>query len=265
MEIIMISEHRFFVNFQKYRFLLEQLVKRDIKVRYRNSMLGIFWSFLEPLLTMIVFTIIFSYIFKRDIPNFPVYYLIGRVSYTLFNSGTTSAMMSIIGNANILKSVYVPKYLFALASVLSGFVTFLLSLIILFAVMIATNVTFTIYIIFACLPVIVLLILTLGVGLILATATVFFRDMQHLYGVFSLLLMYGSAIFYPASIIPPHYQWLLTINPFYEIIFCIRTVILNGTLYDPGALLYATLFAIATLIIGMGVFYRYQNRFLLKL
>lgn len=265
MEIIMISDHRFFANFEKYRFLLIQLVKRDIQVKYRSSVLGIFWSFLEPLLTMIVFTIIFSFIFMRDIPNFPVYYLIGRISFSLFSNGTTSAMKSIIGNSGILKSVYVPKYLFALASVLSGFVTFLLSLIILFAVMIVTNVQFTIYIIFACLPVIVLILLTLGVGLILATVTVFFRDVEHLYGVFALLLMYGSAIFYPASIIPPKYQILLTINPFYAIIECLRTVIINGTLYNPATLLYATLFAITTLVIGMGLFYRYQNQFLLHL
>jgi len=261
----MISDHRFIANFEKYRFLLIQLIKRDIQVKYRNSLLGIFWSFLEPLLTMIIFTIIFSFIFKRDIPNFPVYYLIGRVAFMLFQSGTTGAMKSIIGNSNILKSVYVPKYLFALASVGSSFVTFLLSLIILVAVMIVTNVQFTIYMIFASLPVIVLLIMTLGVGLILATATVFFRDIEHLYGVFTMLLMYGSAVFYPASIIPAKWQFLLTINPFYAVISCMRTVLLDGTLYNTGTLLFATVFAVASLIIGMGLFYKYQNKFLLHL
>lgn len=261
----MINDHRFFANFGKYRFLLIQLVKRDIQKKYRSSVLGIFWSFLEPLLTMIVMTIIFAFIFKRAIPNFPVYYLIGRITFMLFQNGTTGAMKSIISNANILKSVYVPKYLYALASVLSGFVTFLLSLIILFAVMIATNVQFTIYIIFASLPIIVLLLLTIGIGLILATVTVFFRDIEHLYGVFVMLLMYSSAIFYPADIIPPKYQIILTINPVYAIIDCLRTVLMNGTLYNPATLLYATVFAITSLIIGMGLFYKYQNKFLLHL
>jgi lipopolysaccharide transport system permease protein len=261
----MISDHRFFANFQKYRFLLNQLVKRDIQVKYRSSVLGILWSFLEPLLTMIVMTIVFSYIFKRSIPNFPVYYLIGRVSYMLFQQGTTGAMMSIIGNANILKSVYVPKYLYALSAVLSNFVTFLLSLIILFAVMIATNVQFTIYCIFASLPIIILLILTVGVGLILATVTVFFRDIQHLYGVFVMLLMYATPIFYPASIIPEQFQIILTINPLYAIILCLRTVLMEGRLYDPGTLLYATVCAIVSLVVGMALFYKYQNRFLLYL
>lgn len=261
----MILDHRFFANFQKYRFLLNQLVKRDIQVKYRNSTLGIFWSFLEPLLTMIVMTIIFSYIFKRSIPNFPVYYLIGRVAFQLFQTGTQGSMKSIIGNVNIIKSVYVPKYLYALATVMSNFVIFLMSLVILFAVMIVTNVQFTIFMIFSVLPIIVLLLLTVGVGLILATVTVFFRDIEHLYGVFVMLLMYASAIFYPADIIPAQWQFILTINPVYGCISCLRDVLLNGVLYNPATLLYSTIWALGTLIIGMAIFYKYQNRFLLYL
>jgi lipopolysaccharide transport system permease protein len=261
----MITDHRFFANFGKYRFLLIQLVKRDIQVKYRSSVLGIFWSFLEPLLTMILMTIIFSFIFKRAIPNFPVYYLIGRVSFQLFSQGTVGSMKSIIGNATILKSVYVPKYLYALSTVLSSFVTFLLSLIIVVAVMIATNVQFTIYIIFASLPIIILLLLTIGVGLIMATVTVFFRDIEHLWGVLVTMLMYASAVFYPASIIPQQFQFLLYINPIYNIISCIRTVVLDGTLYDPFQLMYGAVFAIVMLIIGITVFYKYQNKFLLNL
>lgn len=261
----MINDHRFFVNFDKYKFLLFQLVKKDIQVKYRNSVLGIFWSFLEPLLTMIVMTIIFGYFFKHAIPNFPVYYLIGRTSYMLFQGGTMGAMKSIISNASILKTVYVPKYLYALATVLSNFVTFLLSLIILFAVMLATHVQFTIFIIFASLPIIVLLIFTAGVGLILATITVFFRDIEHLYGVFTMLLMYATPIFWPSSMVPPHYHFILTINPLYDVINCLRVVLMQGTLYNPFQLMYATIAAIIALVIGMGIFYKYQNRFLLYL
>jgi len=261
----MIKEHRFIANFMKYKFLLNQLVNRDIKVKYRNSVLGIFWSFLEPLLTMVIMTIIFAFIFKRDIPNFPVYYLIGRVAYMLFSSGTSGAMKSIIGNASIIKSVYVPKYLYAVSSVLSAFVIFLMSLIILVAVMIATHVNFTILMIFASLPIIILLILTVGIGLILATATVFFRDIEHLYGIFTMLLMYASALFYPASIIPQKYQIILTINPLYAIIECLRSVLLDGVLYNPSTLMFAAVFAIVSLVVGMGMFYKYQNKFLLYL
>jgi lipopolysaccharide transport system permease protein len=119
--------------------------------------------------------------------------------------------------------------------------------------------------IFAALPIIVLLILITGVGLILATLTVFFRDIEHLYGVFTMMLMYASAIFYPASIIPEQYQIILNINPLYAIISCLRTVFMDGMLYNPETLLYATIWAIGTLIIGMVLFYKYQNKFLLYL
>ena len=261
----MITDHRFLANFQKYRFLLFQLVKKDIQVRYRNSVLGVLWSFLEPLLVMIVMTIVFSFIFKRSIPNFPVYYLIGRVTFQLFQQGTAGSLKSIIGNTNIIKSVYVPKYLFALSSVLSSFFVFLLGMIFVLVVMVVTNVQFTIYVIFASLPIIVLLILTVGVGLILATLTVFFRDIEHFYRVFTMLLMYSSAIFYPASIIPPQYQIILTINPLYAVISCLRDVLLNGVLYNPATLYYSAGVAVVSLVVGMALFYRYQSRFLLYL
>ena len=122
MEITKKFEHRFIVNFSKYRYLLKELVKRDIKIKYRRSVLGIFWSFLNPLLTMVVLTIIFSSIFAMDIENFPVYVLIGKLVFDFFAQGSKAAMMSIIRNASIIKKVYVPKYMYSLGVVLSNFV-----------------------------------------------------------------------------------------------------------------------------------------------
>ena len=127
MEITKKFEHRFIVNFSKYRYLLKELVKRDIKIKYRRSVLGIFWSFLNPLLTMVVLTIIFSSIFASDIENFPVYVLVGKLVFDFFAQGSKAAMMSIIRNASIIKKVYVPKYMYSLGVVLSNFVTFALA------------------------------------------------------------------------------------------------------------------------------------------
>ena len=193
----MITDHRFIANFKRYKFLLSQLVERDIKIKYRRSVLGIFWSFLQPLLMMVVLTIVFSQLFKNNIENYPVYLLTGKLIFDFFSQGTRSAMMSIT-KAEILKKVYIPKYMYTLSTIISSFVTFLLSLVVLFMVMVVTNVDFTIYIIFTSLPILALLVFTVGVGLILATATLFFRDIEHLYGVFVTLLMYGTPIFYPA-------------------------------------------------------------------
>ena len=257
------TNHRFFANFKKYKFLLNQLVKRDIKIKYRRSVLGIFWSFLEPLLSMVVLTIVFSTFFKHNITNYPVYYLTGLLTYQFFASGSNAAMRSIKSSAGILKTIYVPKYMYSLSAILSSFVTFLLSLIVLFMVMVATHADFTIYIIFASLPIIALLLLTIGAGLILATVNVFFRDMEHLYGVFLMLLMYAMPIFYPPEIVPASFRFIQYYNPLYAIISCCRSVFLYGTLYNPLQLLFGMVAGVALLIVGIALFYKYQDRFIL--
>lgn len=260
--MISITNHRFLVNFNKYRFLLNQLVKRDIKLKYRRSVLGIFWSFLEPLGSMIVLTIVFSTLFSR-IENFPVYYLTGMLAYQFFAGGTNAAMRSMVNNASILKTIYIPKYLYSLSAILSNFVTFLLSLIVLFMVMAVTNVNFTMYIIFASLPILALLLLTIGVGLIMATVNVFFRDMQYLYGIFLMMLMYLTPIFYPAEIVPASFRFIQDYNPLFAVIKCCRSSFLYGSLYNTQDLLFAMGSGIVALIIGIIIFYKFQDRFLL--
>lgn len=250
------------MNFNKYRYLLNQLVKRDIKLKYRRSVLGIFWSFLEPLGSMIVLTIVFSTLFNR-IENFPVYYLTGMLAYQFFAGGTNAAMRSMVGNASILKTIYIPKYLYSLSAIISNFVTFLLSLIVLFMVMAVTNVNFTMYIIFASLPILALLLLTIGAGLIMATVNVFFRDMQYLYGIFLMMLMYLTPIFYPAEIVPESFRFIQDYNPLFAIIQCCRSSFLYGTLYNMQDLLFAMGSGVVALVIGIFIFYKYQDRFIL--
>lgn len=258
-----ISKHRFIANFSKYRFLLLELVKRDIKIKYRRSVLGIFWSFLNPLLTMVVLTAIFTALYKSNIQNFPVYVLVGKIIFDLYAQGTSAAMNSIKKNASIIKKVYVPKYMYTLGVVLSSFVTFALSLIILFLVMVVTNAPFTIYILYAVLPIFLLLIFTVGMGLILATVTVFFRDIEHLYGVFTMLLMYGSAIFYPITIIPDNYRFIFELNPVYAFISLCRDSFLYGQIFNLNTLLYASVMAVIALVLGIILFYKYQDKFIL--
>ena len=255
--------HRFFVNFKKYRFLLTELVKRDIKVKYRRYVLGIFWSFLEPLLFMIVLTIIFSTLFKNKIANYPVYLLTGRLVYTFFASGTSGSMYSIYKNASIIKKIYVPKYMYTLGVTISSLITFLLSFVVLFLVMIVTHAPFSWFILLSFIPLILILILTIGVGLILATLTVFFRDIEHLYTVFLTLLLYGSAIMYPASIIPQNYQFLLTYNPIYASVVLFRDCFIYGVWLDPFTLIFSIVSSFAALAIGIAFFYKFQDKFIL--
>lgn len=252
-----------FTNFYKYKSLLSELVRKDIKIKYRRSVLGILWSFLDPLFSMIVLSIVFSTLFSKDIPNYPVYYLSGMLAYSLFRGGSTSAMNSLVNSAGIWKTIYVPKYLYILSSVLSNFVTYVLSLLVLFAIMIVMNVPFTIYIIFASLPILALIIITIGVGLIMGTLNVFFRDMQHLYSVVTLVLMYALPIFYPADIVPDSFKFIQDFNPLFHIMVCLRDCFLYGRLYPIPSLLYAMIFGIVILGIGLVLLYKYQDKFVL--
>ena len=183
--------------------------------------------------------------------------------FDLYAQGTNAAMRSIKSNASIIKKVYVPKYMYSLSSVLSSFVTFALSIIVLFLVMIATHAPFTIYILFAVIPIFLLLLFTIGIGLILATVTVFFRDIEHLYGVFLTLLMYGSAIFYPITIIPESYRFVFELNPVYAFISLCRDSFLYGQMFNLTTLLYASVTTVVALVLGIFLFYRYQDKFIL--
>ncbi|RAP49354.1 MAG: ABC transporter [Methanosphaera sp. rholeuAM74] len=257
-----IGNKEIIVNFNKYKSLLSELVRRDIKIKYRRSVLGVLWSLLDPLFSMVILTIVFSTLFRR-IESYPVYYLSGMLAYTLFASGSSYAMKSMVSSSGIWKTMYVPKYLYVVSAVLSNFVTYLLSLIVLFAIMLVLHVPFTIFIIFASLPIAILIVLTIGAGLVMATLNIFFRDMEHLYRVFTLMLMYAMPIFYPENIVPASFKFIQTYNPLYQIIVCLRCCFLYGQLYPMYPLLYSASFALILLVIGLALFYRYQDKFVL--
>jgi lipopolysaccharide transport system permease protein len=186
----------------KYRELFFQLVSRDIKLKYRRSFLGYIWSMLNPLLTMLILVIVFSNLFAKNVPNFPIYLLSGNLLFTFMVSAVSRSLVSVLGNANLLKKIYIPKYIFTLATVTSEFVTFLFSLGALIILIIATKTSFTIRFLFVIIPIIQLYIFSLGLGLFMAQATVFFRDMVYIWQVFSTAWLYVSCIFYPVDILP---------------------------------------------------------------
>ena len=215
----------------KYRELLFQLVSRDIKLKYRRSILGYFWSVLNPLLTMIVMVIVFSNLFSPDIQYFPIYLLIGNMLFTFMSNATTRALTSVIYNAGLLKKVFVPKYIFTLATVTSELITFFFSLGALLIVILFTGTPVTIRIVLIIIPIIQLYVFCIGMGLFLAQATVFFRDVVYIWSVFTSAWMFLSAIFYPVSILPGKLQYLVThYNPMYFYVAMFR----NFTIGGPG-------------------------------
>jgi len=247
------------------KFLLKQLVKRDLTSKYKDSVLGIAWSFLNPLLIMIVFTAIFSMIFGHQIENYPVYFLSGRVIYDFYKSATSGAMKSIKGNASILKKIYIPKYMFTVSKVCYESINFLISVIILFGVMLVTGAPFHLTAIFAIIPLFFLIILIFGIGLILAVCNTYFTDVGHLYSVFTLILMYASALFYPMEIVPTTVQKIFSLNPVYSAITCFRECVVYGVFPNMHTLAYLAVFAFTTLFIGIILFNMYDKKLALEL
>ena len=254
-----------FDTFAEKKFLLKELVKKDLTSKYKDSVLGILWSFFNPLLIMLVFTAIFSMLFGRSIENYPVYFLSGRIIFDFYNAGTKGAMRSIKRNQNLIKKIYVPKYMFSVSTICYEFINFLISFVILFGVMIITGASFHWTIIVSIIPMFFLLCLVFGVGLILAVCNTYFTDVGHLYNVFTLLLMYSSALFYPMEIVPPLVQRIFTLNPVYSAISCFRECISYGILPNMSTLLYLAVFSLTTLGIGIVLFKIYEKKLVLEL
>ncbi len=253
-----------FDTLYKYKDLVIQLVSRDLKLKYRRSFLGYVWSVLNPLLIMIVMTIVFSTMFHKSIHNFPVYLLTGRTLFEFMTTSTNAAMRSIIANASLIKKTYVPKYIFTLAKVTSCLVDFVLSLGALLIVMIATRAPFTPYFFLFPLVIIQIYIFCLGLGLFLAQANVFFRDMQYIYKAVTTAWMYLSAIFYPITSLPERLQsFIKTYNPLYYYIQQFRDFIYEGQMTEPRVFLMGWVIAFVTLAIGIVTFRRSQDRFIL--
>lgn len=254
-----------FDTYDEKKFLLKQLVKRDLTSKYKDSVLGIIWSFLNPLCVMIIFTIIFSVFFRRQIANYPVYFLTGRILYTFFASATRGAMTSLRRNRSILRKIYVPRYMFAISSICYEFVNFLFTFIILFVVMYVTGVSFHLTIFASIIPLILLLIMIVGVGLILAVLNTYFSDIQHIYSIFILLLVYSSALFYPMEIVPANIQMIFTLNPLYVAITCFRDSIIYGLFPNVTSLLYLATFAVMVFAVGFLLFRIHEKKLTLVL
>lgn len=251
---------------ERYEFLIQQLVSRDFKTKYKRSVLGVFWSFLNPLLTMSVQYMVFSRIFRFQIPAYPVYLLTGVVMFNFFSEATTQAMNAITGNASLITKVYVPKYIYPISKVLSTSINLLFSLIPLFLVAWLTG--RGIHWAYLMIPfgIICFLVFVVGVSFFLSTAMVFFRDMQFLWGVFTMLWMYATPIIYDISILEGTFLYSFQkINPLYYYITFFRTIIIDGVSPAPAMYVSCVLFALLALLIGGAVFRKAQDQFILHI
>jgi ABC-2 type transport system permease protein len=243
-----------------YRSLLRDLVARDLKVRYKRSALGIVWTMLNPLLTMIVFTIVFGHVLRVPIENFTIYFLSSFLLWNFVSQATSWSSACFLGYAPLIKKIYVPRAVFVLATVISGLVNLLLSLIPLAAIMIFMRHPFTPALAFLPVPILLATIFALGLSLILAPLCIMFNDMLQLYAVWLMAWMYLTPIVYPLSMVPERWRGVIALNPMTPLVSVFRDPIYSGVLPPASEVAAASVAAGVALVVGWIVFERYSDR-----
>ena len=256
-----------FNTLHHFRHLLKMMIKREFVIRYRRNVLGILWSVLNPILTMLVFTMVFSMIFRFHIPDvpFPVYLLSGQLIYIFFSESTNLAMGSITGNAATIKKFYLPKYIFPVTKVISSLVNLGFSFVAFLVVVLVTGASFNATLLLVFIPFIYIFVFSLGVGMILSSLSVFFRDLTYLYGIGITLLMFLTPIFYPVEILPPRVFHLIHLNPLFHYVSYFRDVAVYGTIPGLWANIVCIAFALAAFCGGLYTMVSQQDKYILYL
>ncbi len=251
-----------FSRFHRWFFLFEELVKRDFKQKYKRTVLGMVWSVLSPLLTLLVMKIVFTQFFGRNAPHYTIYLLSGNIIMSYFREATTNGMNSLYANRGILTKINVPKYLFLFSKNVSAFINFLLTIGVYFVFCVIDHIQFGWHMLLLIYPVVCIVMISVGVGMVLSAMFIYFRDTQYLYHVFLMLLQYLSAIFYQVDRFPEKVQRYFLFNPVYVIIKYFRMVVIDHFIpsvrYNGLCAFYALIF----LIIGLVIYKRQNHRFI---
>lgn len=251
-----------FQKLLRHRFLFEELVKRDFKKKYKRTVLGMAWSVLSPLLTLLVMSLVFTHFFGRNTPHYTIYLFCGNLVFSYFNESTSQGMTSLMGNASIFTKVNVPKYLFLFSKNVQTLINFGLTLCVFFVFCVIDNITFTWKLICLLYPILCLVLFNIGVGLILSALFVFFRDIQYLWSVFTLLLMYMSAIFYTIDSYGTMTKNLFLLNPVYLFIRYFRKIVIETTIPTVWFHLLMLADVVIALSIGCWMYKKYNQKFL---
>lgn len=260
-KLSVISELRDLIH---HRHLLWNLVQRDLTVRYKRSIIGFFWTMLNPLLLMIILTVVFSTIFRFEgVTNYPTYFLSAYLVFGFFAQTTNQSMASLAWNGALMKRVRVPKSIFAVSITLSGLINLCLAYIPLFLIMIVTGAPICVTVLYLPISFLLIAMFTLGVSLLLSALAVYFDDVQHMYQVATIGLMYMTPIIYPISIIPYKWLWVIRVNPLAHLFKLARDPVYGCTL--PGLhVIYASVAAaVIALVLGWVVFHRLARGFYL--
>lgn len=251
-------------SIKKYKFLMQQLVSRDFKVKYKRSTLGIVWSLLYPVLMMAVMAIVFSNVFKFSTPgvNYLAYLMIGLTYFNYFSEASNLAMSSVVANFSLINKVYIPKYIFPLSKCLFVGINFLLTLIPLYGVILLTGTGINGWHLLLPYSFVCLFLFTVGMGFILSAVSVFLRDMFYIYGIIITVWTYLTPIMYDIKMLNPSFAFILKFNPLYQFINFARTIILYGNCPTFGQFAGCGISALVVFIIGVVVFKKNQDKFI---
>lgn len=245
----------------RYFDLLHNLVTRAIKQRYKRSVLGFAWTMLNPLLTMVILSVVFSAVFGTLVPNYPLFVIIGLLAWNLFSLGSAQGLASVVDSGSLIRKVAVPKEMFPLAAVGANLVNFVFSLAPLLLMIFVMRVDITWAVLWVPYGVLLITLFTLGVALALATLNVFFRDVRYFYEAALLAWFYGTPIFYPIDVLSPNARMILQWNPMYVLVEVFRTPVYAGTAPSFWTVIVATAEAVGMAAIGWKIFRRHQSRF----
>jgi ABC-2 type transport system permease protein len=243
-----------------YRDLVIELVKRELKVRYRRSFLGFLWTMLQPLLMMLVLDVAFSTVFRFQVENYPIYVLAGLLFWNFFQQGIIAAMNSLRGNAGLIQKLPVPMAIFPLAAVCSGAINLVFALLPLLALLVATGHPLHASLFFLPVPILLACLFTLGAGLLLAPLAVFFADVVEFIGVIMQLMLFLTPVFYPMAIVPERWKWIVRYNPIRSVLEVFRDPIYFGKIPPASHLTVALAVALLALGIGAAAFRRSSPR-----
>ena len=242
----------------QYRFLFEELVKRDFKKKYKRTVLGMGWSLLSPLLNLLVMKLVFTQFFGRTTSHYTIYLFCGTLIFGYFAEATKNGMESLMENARIYTKINIPKYLFVFSKNVHSLISFFITFCVFLLFVAGDRLPFTPKFFMLILPVVSLIMLNIGIGLILSALNVFFRDIKYLYDIFITLLRYMSAIFYTVDKYPPQVQKIFLLNPVYVHIRYFRDVVINGTI--PSLAFHGWMFLWSAVLFGLGcIMYKKNN------
>lgn len=247
---------------REYGFLFSELVKRDFKKKYKRTYLGMLWSILSPLLTLLVMALVFNNFFGASVEHYLVYLFCGNIIFSYFSDATSGGMGSLLANADIFTKINIPKYLFLFSRNISSLINFSLTFALFLIFCIIDGITFTFAFFLLIIPIGCMIVFNIGAGLVLSALFVLFRDMQYLWSVFTTLLMYASAIFYTVDGFSPVMQRLFLCNPVYVYIKYFRIIVIDNAIPSLQYNLLAIGYAVFAFAIGILFYKKLNHKFL---